>query len=122
MNTRPLLALVHGWRETATELRRYGAEVQAKTLESAAADLEERIREWELEALTMEQAVRESGYSRSTLERRLSSGEVENAGEKGRPRILRRDLPLRGGTNGPGLTTEEGLPDVAGEILLGGGC
>ena len=115
MNVEALHDLATEWRDEAGIMRRRGAPSQADALESAADDLEERLREWTLEPLTMDDAEAESGYSRSTLERRIASGEITNAGRKGSPRILRRDLPKKGGSEIP--LTDDGDPDVASLIL-----
>ena len=115
MNVDRIQALARTWREEAAVLRNRGAAGHADVLEGVAEELGQAIREWQLEPLTLEAAETESGYSRSTLERKLSSGEIQNAGGKGRPRVLRRDLPLKGGTVAP--TTGTGDPDLAGMIL-----
>lgn len=47
------------------------------------------------EAMTLEEAAAESGYAYDTIQRQVASGELGNAGEKGSPRVLRRDLPRR---------------------------
>ena len=113
MNVRPLTSLALEWRDDAALLRRRGAPRQADALESAAEDLEERLRAWELEALTLDEAAAESGYSYSTLQHRVASGDLPNAGESGSPRIRRCDLPSKGGSAGP--TAE---PDLAEEMTL----
>lgn len=82
---------VASWREEADLLRRRGAPRQADVLESAAEDLEDRLREWRLEALSLEQAARESGLAYDTVQRKVGS-ELPNAGEKGSPRVRRCDL------------------------------
>ena len=117
MNTNALADLAAEWRGESEVLRRRGASAQADVLDSVARDLEERLREWELEALTMEEAQVESGYSRSTLERRMASGQIPNVGKGGAPRILRRDLPFKGGRQA--LGTRLGEPDLAGLVLSG---
>lgn len=87
----PFLSLVEGWRSEAEILRRRGAPRQAEALESAAEDLEDRIREWRLELLTLEEASAETGLAYDTLQRKVGS-EIRNAGEKGSPRVRRCDL------------------------------
>lgn len=88
-------ALVARWRGEVEVLRRRGAEIQAAVLEGCAADLEAYERERALEALTLEQAAEESGYSCSALQRAVARGVVANAGSKRRPRIRRGDLPRK---------------------------
>jgi hypothetical protein len=87
------LALAQRWREEATLLRRRAAEVQAEVMESCAADLETWARERDLEGLTLDEAVAESGYSYSSLQKRVQAGELQNIGRKGAPRVRRGDLP-----------------------------
>lgn len=86
-----LRALADRWRKDADLLRRRGAPRQADALESAAEELSERLREWSLELLTLEQAAAEAGLSYDTVQRKVG-GELPNAGEKGRPRVRRCDL------------------------------
>ena len=103
------------WREKAKELRTFGAEVQARTLEWCAADLEQTWRVWELEPLMLEEAAKETGYSYSALQQKVASGEIPNIGERGKPRVCRKDLPRKVPHEPFRLETEE--PDIAGEIL-----
>ena len=100
--------LVARWRAEATRIRSsYGAESQATTLETCARELEEAHRAAGLEALTLHQASAESGLSYSALEKSVRSGRLPNAGQEGRPRVLRKDLPVkRRGTAGPGLADQ----------------
>lgn len=115
MNTAPLTALANELRTEAATLRRYGAEGEATAVETCAAKLEERLRAWELEELSLDQAAAESGYSYSTLQQRLADGSLPNSGGKGRPAIRRCDLPTRGGASK--LRAVDGGPDLAAEIL-----
>lgn len=52
------------------------------------------------EELTLQESVEESGYSYSTLQRKVASGEIPNAGTKGAPRIKRKHLPRKAGEHG----------------------
>ncbi len=115
MNVARLRTLAETWRQESAVLRNRGALPQAEVLEGVASELEQAVREWQLEPLALKAAEAESGYSRSTLERKLTTGEIVNAGKKGRPRVLRRDLPLKGGT--VAAVTTSGDPDLAGMIL-----
>jgi hypothetical protein len=90
-------ALAAEWRSRASELRRYGAEPQAVTLEAAAAELDAALREAANEELTYTEAVAESGYSERRLREMIAEGLIPNAGRKGAPRIRRADLPRRVG-------------------------
>jgi hypothetical protein len=83
------------WRAEATILRSRSAGVQAEVLESCAAELEAWQKEKDLEALTLEQAVTESGYSYSALQKKIAAGELKNVGTKGSPRVRRGDLPKK---------------------------
>jgi hypothetical protein len=88
-------SLVERWRAEASTLRRRGAEAQAAALELCATELEEEDRVLSLEAITLEEAERESGYSYSALQKMVSHGRIPNAGTAHRPRVRRRDLPKK---------------------------
>ncbi len=109
--------LAIAWKEKATELRRFGAEDQAVTLEYCADDLEETWRIWQQEPLTLEEAAEESGYSYSSIQKRVASGEIPNVGQPGAPRVQRQDLPRKTPTRR--FELESGEPDLAEEILVG---
>lgn len=115
----PFDDLPNRWRSKAAELRRYGADEAAATLEQCADDLEEEWRVWQTEPLTLDEAAVESGYSRSSFERWIASGEIPNAGAEGSPRVRRRDLPRKLDGAGTDPQTDDGLPDVAEEVLAG---
>lgn len=111
MNTAPLLALAERWEEEAETLRARGLEREARMEESFAAELRQRVSEWELEALTVAEASEETGYSESHLRALLSEGKLPNVGREGAPRLRRADLPSKAGTAppGPGGLVEEAL-------------
>ncbi len=115
--TSSLALLASQWRDEADTLRRRGAEVQAVALESCADDLEAAHREQALEALTLNEASQESGYSYSALQKKVASGELPNMGTKNCPRVRRGDLPRKAGQ----LPREpsDGEPDLAGKVLAG---
>ena len=92
-----LEALARQWRTKAATLRGLGAEQQAVSFEHCATDLEEAMQEHELEELTLEEAVLESGYSYSALQKKVASGDLPNAEGKHRPRVRRGDLPRKAG-------------------------
>jgi hypothetical protein len=94
------------WIEDASLLRRYSAIAQAEVLEICATQLEAELREHELEALTLEEAVEESGYSYSALQKKVAAGELENVGKKGHPRIPRWQLPKKGGRRESGIADQ----------------
>lgn len=104
------------WRAKAVELRQLGAVAQAQALEWCAAELEAAWREWELEALTLQQAADESGYSVDHLGALVRQETIPNAGEKHSPRIRRCDLPRKPGqgssAEGNGSATPEAVVSV----------
>ncbi len=103
------LDLVSCWREEAANYGRDDALVRGdRLLRRVAAELETWWRERELEELTLEQASELGGYSYSALEKGVRTGTIPNAGESGRPRIRRRDVPRK-----PGRNREPGEPDLA---------
>ena len=111
----PIAALAEQWRGEAEVLRRRGAIAQAEVLESCAAELEASLRECELEALTLQEAAAESGYSYSALQKLVSSGELANVGERHRPRVRRGDLPRK--ARGLSTRPRSGEPDLAAQVL-----
>ena len=110
--------LIGQWRCEAETLRKLGATAQAVLLESCVGELEAAQREQALEALTLNEATQESGYSYSTLQKKVASGELPNVGSKNCPRVRRGDLPRKAGRlpRGP----SDGEPDLVGTILTGG--
>lgn len=107
----PVTALPARWRAEAARLRVYGAEPQAVTLETCARELEEAHRAAALECLTLERAAEETGMSYSALEKAVREGRLPNAGRKGKPLLLRKDLPRKA----PRLPA--GGPDLADQVL-----
>lgn len=98
MNTGRLRSLSAEWRSEASVLRRRGAGPQADALESAAAELERRLDEWEEESLTIADAAEESGYSEDHLRELVRTGRLPDhrpPGSEGRILIRRRDLPRK---------------------------
>ncbi len=111
-----LSELAERWRAEAALLHHRGAEAQAAVLDQCAAELEEAVRESQLEALTLREAEEESGYSYSALQKMVTKGELQNVGDRHRPRVRRRDLPRK--VRRPEPHVHE--PDLAGMILAGG--
>ena len=103
------------WRKESEVFRRRGATEAAATLEDVAAELEAAFAEWEMEELTLQDAASESGYSYSHIQSLVASGEIENLGSKGTPRIRRCDLPRKVGHQSRALGVES--HDFADEIL-----
>ena len=77
--------------------RRRGLADAAAMAESFAVELEDAIRSWLAEELTLDKAADESGYSYSSLQKRIANGDLPNVGGKGSPRVRRSDLPCKGG-------------------------
>jgi excisionase family DNA binding protein len=101
----PLEALAAAWREQAA---RYEADGQpgAALLRRVAGELEAAVRALAIEALTLREAAAELGLSYSTVQRKVATGELPNAGTTHRPRVRRCDLRRRGPTGGPDLVAE----------------
>lgn len=85
------------WRAKAEDLRHYGAQEAACTLERCADELEDEWRVWLTEPLTLDEAGEESGYSSDHLGHLVREGTIPNAGEPHAPRIRRKDLPRKPG-------------------------
>ena len=109
-----LRELPEKWRAEADAYERDGVLGHALLLRRVADGLARAFADWELEALTLAEAEAESGYARSSCERMIKDGKVENVGEPGAPRVRRCDLPRKPG-RGIQLEIERG--DLADEIL-----
>lgn len=83
------------WRDEAKVLRRNGAEHFATLKEHDAQQIEQCLRERDLESLTPTDAAKISGYSKAHLRRLQAEGTLRNVGEPGRPRYARCDLPRK---------------------------
>ncbi len=84
--------LAESWREEAALFRRRGLHQAADLTESHAADLEAAVREYRLATLTLTAAATESGLKYDTIQGKVASGEIPNAGRRGSPRVRRCDL------------------------------
>ena len=60
--------------------------------ESYADELDERLRDWWLEQLTVDDAAAELGVNYDAMRKQLANGSTPNAGRKGAPRVRRCDL------------------------------
>ncbi len=89
--------LAQRWHAEADTLGQWGDERGAAILRRAATELSAAASDYEDEPLTIPQAHEESGYSCDHLRALVASGEIPNAGRKGKPMIRRRDLPLKPG-------------------------
>lgn len=108
------------WRERAGQQRELGADAQAKTLEWCADRLEEQVREWQSEKLTIERAAAESGYSETHLRRLLREGTIPNAGEEHHPRIRRYHLPRKPSAGAGTIASGDGGSSVDFDVRMDG--
>ncbi len=106
--------LADRWRSEAERLRHFGADLQARTLETCAAELEAETREEQLRLVTLREAAELSGYRYSTLEKGVRAGRLPNAGTKHSPRLRVADLPRKAGAR---LRAEPDGPDLADRVL-----
>ena len=106
------------WRAKAIELRAFGAEEQAKTLEWCAGGLEESLKEHDQESLNLQDAAEESGYSADHVGRLIRQGKIPNAGRPGAPRIARRDLPLKVDRGGQSVSENSRSGDISREQIV----
>lgn len=88
-------ALIVRWRELAETLKAEGCTEVAAARERCATELETCLHTIDSTALSVEQAAMESGYNADYLRRLLRDNPALNAGRKGKPAILRRDLPRK---------------------------
>ena len=86
------MRLVESRREEAALFRRRGLHQAADVAESYAADLEAAVREYSLATLTLTEAAAETGLKYDTIQRKVASREIPNAGRPGSPRVRRCDL------------------------------
>ena len=101
-------SLLRLWRDHANCLRRYGAQAQARVLETAADELEAALEEQNDDLLTLNQAAALSGYSADHLGRLVRSGRLPNHGERHAPRIRKQDLPRKPSRSGEGAPSNAG--------------
>lgn len=95
-----LEALAARWKSEAdTVEQRYADRASARLLRTVAAELVEVLREESDEPLTLSEAAEVSGFKSDTLRHLVADGSIPNAGEPGRPRIRRADVPSKPGTN-----------------------
>lgn len=92
--TPSLLELAASFRDEAAAAEPYNAGA-AYAWRRAADAIELAVRGNADEALTLEQAAAESGYSAERLRKLIADGTLPQAGRKGAPRVRRGDLPKR---------------------------
>src|SRR6478609_4213440 len=86
-----------GWRELAATLREELDERGSALTEKRARELEEWLATKRGESVSIAEASDATGYSTDHLRRQLGTGELQNAGERGKPRVRRGDLRPKGG-------------------------
>lgn len=96
----PLTELAAAFRQRGEVLARYAPEA-AKAFEDCAEWLEASLGADLEKPLTLEQAMRETGWSYEGLRRRLKKEPELNVGEDGAPLVRRSDLPRLGAPRGP---------------------
>ena len=94
--------LADRWTAEAASLERWGDERGAAILRLCADELTAAKRAQDDEELTITQAAAASGYSADHLRSLVATGEIQNAGRKGSPRIRRKDLPRKPTATGGG--------------------
>ena len=92
---RALDSLAECWLSTAETLEGALDERGAALYRRHAAELQEALREAADEVLTLAEASTVSGYSESRLRHLIADGTIPQAGERGRPRVRRGDLPSK---------------------------
>ncbi len=107
-------AIVSEWRAEAVLLTRRGLEREARMIESFARDLEQRVKMWLDELLTLEDAAAEVNATYDGLRKRIARGDLPNSGRRGCPKIRRADLL---NANGDTLRLNSGEPDIAETVL-----
>ena len=99
--------LIARWRSEAETVERCGHESTGKLIRRLAVEVDEALRDDQDETLTLAEAALESSYSTEHLRTMVAAETIPNAGEKGRPRIRRGDLPLKRVTQPGSLGTPE---------------
>jgi len=86
--------LIARWCSEAATVERCGHESTGKLIRRLAIEVDEALKDDQDETLTLAEAALESSYSTEHLRKRVAAETIPNAGEQGRPRIRRGDLPL----------------------------
>jgi hypothetical protein len=91
-----IMDLARAWNQEARRLRlRYGQESLALLCEAHAGEMIAAAQLATAEIVDLDEAAHVSGYSESALRGMLRSGELRNAGRRGRPRFYRSELPRK---------------------------
>ncbi len=117
MNRTRLEQAVAEVRRKADVLHACGAHGNAEAMQHSADVFEEALTEWWLQELTTGEAAEDLGLGASAIQKRVRAGALKSVAEKGSPRYRRCDLYERGPHSIEYLRTEDGQPDVAGELL-----
>ena len=90
------------WRERAEFLKEYGGHRKtARLWERAATELEQALRVFGEETLSLVEAAAACGYSADHIGSLIRKGKIPNVGRKHAPRVRRTDLPAKS-TTAPG--------------------
>ena len=92
---KPIEALAERWLADAETLEAAFDERVANLFRLHASELAEALREAADEVLTLAEASTASGYSESRLRHLIADGTIPQAGERGRPRVRRGDVPIK---------------------------
>ena len=95
-------------------LERLGLAREARMVQTFASDLDQRLREWLDELLTLEGAADEVGTTYDAIRKRIARGDLPNSGRQGAPKIRRADLL---NANGNTLRLVSGESDIAEAVL-----
>ena len=92
VDSRTLLAQLD---RRAVDMEVAGGEAVGRTARLLIGEMRQFLAEMNGELLTLEQAERESGYSKEHLRKMVAQGLVPNRGRKGKPLIQRSELPRK---------------------------
>jgi hypothetical protein len=96
VTTQEIEELLNRWRSLASALRDELDERGAAIIERRARELAEWFAAKGDEPVSVAEASEATGYTQDHLRRQLGSGELKNAGERGRPRIRRGEVQPKG--------------------------
>jgi hypothetical protein len=105
-----LLTLASQWRLRAAQARELAAEGAARALEICANELEQSLRLYDEQFLTLADASRECGFSADHLGRLVRNGTLTNFGRRNAPRIRRGELPQRASARASRCLTKTPTP------------
>jgi hypothetical protein len=85
------------WERRASEWAMLGVSVDGAMLAVQVIAELDTVAAGTEETVTLAEAHRLGGYSADRLQHLVASGQIENVGRKHRPRIRRRDVPVKPG-------------------------